>query len=319
MEAEKRAGIKPKRDGEPDETSEEWADQLFEEIMRIWDIDPRELCRSHLLGEHRELHGLWNVLTRDLSGYRSHPETRRWEGKLAALYARHGALVREMEARGFSHHSPLDPELATGANRQETFIDSPDVQRKLLRAKSCPCFVEVDEGRADSRRDRVWIAALLLLSSAGCTGPELPWLSPVAFDTAAVWIHAESDSTALQVELACTEEQQTVGLSGRSDLEAGSGMLFVFDEVRPDTAGFWMWGTEVPLDIAFIDPGGEIVGIFGMEPCESLNPDRCPEYRAGVEHKAALEVNEGWLSRRGIGVGARLEPVPSCSNGGVRR
>ena len=25
--------------------------------MRIWDVDPALLCRSHLLGEHRELHG----------------------------------------------------------------------------------------------------------------------------------------------------------------------------------------------------------------------------------------------------------------------
>jgi hypothetical protein len=24
--------------------------------MRIWDIEPRKLCRNHLLGEHRELH-----------------------------------------------------------------------------------------------------------------------------------------------------------------------------------------------------------------------------------------------------------------------
>ncbi|NCS72473.1 MAG: pyrimidine dimer DNA glycosylase, partial [Candidatus Magasanikbacteria bacterium] len=31
--------------------------------MRVWDIHPKYLCRKHLLGEHRELHGLWNILT----------------------------------------------------------------------------------------------------------------------------------------------------------------------------------------------------------------------------------------------------------------
>lgn len=58
--------------------------------MRIWDLDPAILCRQHLLGEHRELHGLWNILVREqqgqgTGGYANHPETRRWEGRLKAL------------------------------------------------------------------------------------------------------------------------------------------------------------------------------------------------------------------------------------------
>lgn len=31
--------------------------------MRIWDIPPDKLCRNHLLGEHNELHAIWNILT----------------------------------------------------------------------------------------------------------------------------------------------------------------------------------------------------------------------------------------------------------------
>ena len=76
--------------------------------MRIWDLEPACLCRSHLLGEHRELHAVWAILTQDKRGYRHHPETRRWEGKLAALYRRHEALVAEMTRRGYRHASPLD-------------------------------------------------------------------------------------------------------------------------------------------------------------------------------------------------------------------
>jgi hypothetical protein len=108
--------------------------------MRIWDINPKELCRSHLLGEHRELHGLWNILTKDLRGYRSHPETKRWEGKLVALYLRHQALVVEMENRGYRHASPLAFTLATGLSVQNEFVDPPDVQRRLLAMKPCNCF-----------------------------------------------------------------------------------------------------------------------------------------------------------------------------------
>jgi hypothetical protein len=108
--------------------------------MRIWDVEPGILCRSHLLGEHRELHGLWNILTRDLKGYRAHPETRRWEGKLAALYRRHEALVAEMARRGYRHASPLDAALATGAEDQDDFVDPPAAQRRILAAKPCACF-----------------------------------------------------------------------------------------------------------------------------------------------------------------------------------
>jgi hypothetical protein len=57
--------------------------------MRIWDIPVEKLCRNHLLGEHRELHAMWVVITQNKKGYSKHPETIRWIGKLRALYLRH--------------------------------------------------------------------------------------------------------------------------------------------------------------------------------------------------------------------------------------
>ena len=107
--------------------------------MRIWDLPPEILCRQHLLGEHRELHGLWNVLTQGKSGYREHPETKRWVGRLAALYNRHEALVAEMYRRGYNHNSPLDDSLATGFEEQVNLIDSMDEQFTMLTEKPCPC------------------------------------------------------------------------------------------------------------------------------------------------------------------------------------
>jgi hypothetical protein len=107
--------------------------------MRIWDLPPAMLCRQHLLGEHRELHGLWRILSEERKGYAHHPETRRWRDKLAALYARHEALVAEMTCRGYRHASPLDPRLATGAATQDDFVDSPERQLALLREKPCDC------------------------------------------------------------------------------------------------------------------------------------------------------------------------------------
>ena len=105
--------------------------------MRIWDLDPALLCDRHLLGEHRELHGIWSILTTGKRGYSRHPETLRWNGRLAALYARHEAEVAEMDRRGFRHASPLDPRLATGDAAQTELVDSLEAQR--ARLARCPC------------------------------------------------------------------------------------------------------------------------------------------------------------------------------------
>jgi hypothetical protein len=110
--------------------------------MRIWDIEPEYLCRYHLLGEHRELHALWNIITLDKSGYRNHPETKRWRGRLAALYKRHQKLVDEMFRRGYMHSSPLDAKLATGKERQTIFLNTIEEQRRMLVSKKCPCLLK---------------------------------------------------------------------------------------------------------------------------------------------------------------------------------
>ncbi|HWI40646.1 MAG TPA: pyrimidine dimer DNA glycosylase/endonuclease V, partial [Verrucomicrobiae bacterium] len=106
--------------------------------MRVWDLPPHLLCRSHLLGEHREIHAVWSILTSGRSGYRKHPETRRWKGKLAALLKRHDAVAAEMQARGYRHLTPLDPQLAAGtAETQEEFVNTPEEQEEILRRKNC--------------------------------------------------------------------------------------------------------------------------------------------------------------------------------------
>ncbi len=111
--------------------------------MRVWDIHPKYLCRKHLLGEHRELHGLWNILTKHggVGGYANHPETKRWVGKERALYKRHEMLVAEMTARGYAHKSPLDASHAVGAAVQDVFINTIAEQKALLREKGCDCRV----------------------------------------------------------------------------------------------------------------------------------------------------------------------------------
>lgn len=111
--------------------------------MRIWDIPPDKLCRNHLLGEHTELHAIWSILTRGKSGYSNHPETRRWKGKLKALFCIHEKIVQEMLTRGYRHQSPLDRKLATGSRVQTEFVDPVELQVQILKQKRCSCNVDL--------------------------------------------------------------------------------------------------------------------------------------------------------------------------------
>lgn len=108
--------------------------------MRIWDIEPRRLCRKHLLGEHRELHAIYSILLLNKKGYSRHPETLRWVGKLPALKKRHDDLVSEMVNRGYRHNSDLIE--TSGQKSQEELINTIEEQEKILREKPCECLLD---------------------------------------------------------------------------------------------------------------------------------------------------------------------------------
>jgi len=110
--------------------------------MRIWDLLPQRLCRNHLLGEHRELHAIWSILTKHKKGYSHHPEVLRWNGRLKALYLRHQKLVSEMGKRGYRHNSPLDKKLATGLAKQDIHVNSYEDQLRNLSKKKCGCALD---------------------------------------------------------------------------------------------------------------------------------------------------------------------------------
>jgi len=109
--------------------------------LRIWDIAPERLCRNHLLGEHRELHAIWAVITKKKKGYSRHPETLRWVGRLKALFLRHEKLVKEFKRRGYKHKSNLKKRCATGCARQSLFVDPVKRQINILKNKGCACKV----------------------------------------------------------------------------------------------------------------------------------------------------------------------------------
>jgi hypothetical protein len=110
--------------------------------VRVWDVSAGYLNRQSLLGEHRELHGLYTILTQGKTGYSRHPETLRWVGALDGVCWRHAQQVAEMTLRGYMDRSPLPPGCA-GGTWPAAFVDEPAVQFKLLRAK----YAGLDKGR----------------------------------------------------------------------------------------------------------------------------------------------------------------------------
>jgi uncharacterized membrane protein (UPF0127 family) len=152
-----------------------------------------------------------------------------------------------------------------------------------------------------------WVLAL----SAGCaTSGSLRTAGPVVFDMATVWVVQGDDSASVAAEIARTAAQHEIGLAERRSLDSGSGMLFLFSEMRTEEDGFWMWRTWMPLDLAFIDERGAITQVLSMEPCADQTADQdCPGYFPDAPYASALEVNQGWFAERGLGAGASVRVV----------
>lgn len=85
------------------------------------------------------------------------------------------------------------------------------------------------------------------------------------------------------VKVARTEEEREKGLQNVKELPEDEGMLFIFD--NPQTVGFWMKDTLIPLDIIFINEDMEVISIYKGE---SRNEDIAEE----DDVKYVLEVNQ---------------------------
>jgi uncharacterized protein len=132
----------------------------------------------------------------------------------------------------------------------------------------------------------------------------------VHFDTVQVEFQTASDTFRLPMERADSDDEQAYGLMDRSSLPPDGGMLFVYNAAQDSTAGFWMFRTRIPLDIAFLDSAGVVVSIMSMEPCELLDPGLCRRYSPGVPYRSALEANRGFFARHGVTPGSRVVTTP---------
>lgn len=114
------------------------------------------------------------------------------------------------------------------------------------------------------------------------------------------------EAVEIQLERATTASQQRLGLMEREVLPADRGMLFVYDNPRPAKAGFWMYRTLIPLDIAWLDEKGVILVMNTMRPCDSTNSRDCPTWSPGLQHWSVLEMNAGFFAHNNVAIGDKL-------------
>ena len=107
---------------------------------------------------------------------------------------------------------------------------------------------------------------------------------------------------ALRVEVAATDAERARGLMYRDRLGRDEGMLFVFD--TPAYQSMWMKNTRIPLSVAFVEAGGEILSIHDME------PHTLDSHMSAGPALYAVETNRGWFTERGVRPGDRVTGLP---------
>ena len=102
--------------------------------------------------------------------------------------------------------------------------------------------------------------------------------------------------------LAKSDKDRIRGLSGRKNLEADRGMLFVFE--KKDQYSFWMKEVNFPLDIIFID-ANTVVDLFENVP-PANNPANLTIYKPSQPANFVLELNAGQAKKLNIKKGSKI-------------
>lgn len=144
-------------------------------------------------------------------------------------------------------------------------------------------------------------ASLSVMASAMGQAPGEADALQVTWPKDRITIESPPDFTGrmIDVELAVTPRQRQIGLMFRKSMPENHGMLFIFDEERPQS--FWMKNTYIPLDMIFIDSSGTVVHVHkGARPLDQT------VIHSQKPAMAVLEVNAGAAERMGIVTGSHI-------------
>ena len=110
----------------------------------------------------------------------------------------------------------------------------------------------------------------------------------------------------IEVECVVSPIKLAKGLSGRESLKKGTGMLFIFDDIKKQS--MWMPDMKMPLDVVWLDEVMSVVNIsYGLEPCK---PNcKCEPHSSVYLCKYAIEMNAGEAAIYGFMNGTQLRVV----------
>ena len=139
------------------------------------------------------------------------------------------------------------------------------------------------------------LAALLMAFLAGAAAAQgVPQNLPAI--TLQAGIHS------IRAAVAQTPEQWQTGLMYLREMAQHEGMLFVYD--YPARRCFWMKNTILPLSIAFLADDGTVVNI------EDMQPQTLDSHCSTQPVRYALEMHQGWFTKRGIKPGSKIAGKP---------
>lgn len=110
------------------------------------------------------------------------------------------------------------------------------------------------------------------------------------------------NGTKIQLEVARTPQQQSMGLMHRPALPENNGMLFQFTSAQ--SLSFWMKNVPVPLDMVFLRNGAVQYIASSVPPCAS---EPCPTYGSKKPVDQVIELRSGRSAELGLKVGDRLQ------------
>lgn len=112
-------------------------------------------------------------------------------------------------------------------------------------------------------------------------------------------VETPSEET-FRFEIVDTPIKHAQGLSGRTEVPPGYGMLFVFD--RADRYGFWMKDMHVSIDIIWLADDGTVLAID-----EAVSPETYPtSFYPPRPVRLVLETRAGEARAQGWSVGSRI-------------
>src|SRR3989304_10134100 len=109
--------------------------------MRMWMVDPKYMCRKHLLGEHLEIHMFVNTIRMGISikGYIKNNLL-----EPLSLYARHNDIEKEMTKREYKHKTELNHKIVKEAinklspeDRKHKIDSNESLKELLIRCSEC--------------------------------------------------------------------------------------------------------------------------------------------------------------------------------------